>query len=960
MFDFKYFYILEAAQFEPKEILTKANFSDEQADDLIKKLTAIILPYGEIDKSAKKLKYLYPLAAFLTNPNVTIDQVKTVFDQYMSNEKARNNNLIYKINIYDHVNMRGDFNAFQNSIAEQDKKAEPQQAQKEISAEDKKQGNIRKAKQIITLNSYNDYLEKEGLPKKERMDRDDYLKVKENKIEFSINYQLSTIEKAIAKYPDDEHTIDASYMVPLAKFLAQIGRPLDVFNTFDEYMSIDRLKNEKTIFKHDDFTKFVGEVHQEISSTLSLKKLKSSKMDESEAVYVDKNIAVYCGTTEDIFESIQRCIKFGQGNKYGLCIASKSHNWYTHYRFTNSTTTYFAYFKDPNIHNPNFIIIDALKNPENPINIPGYNNPYAQQEEQDDVDDGYDDRPYDNDLDTEYPSEPPPVENKPKPTRSGFVTADKYSWNPIIPNEDNEISKQKLLSQFPALRDAFTNDVFKVLPITESEKEVKKKFYGKELSEFTNIKDKLELIRFEHKSDFTEHEEIYLNDDVSPQEAELLLKEILINRPELNARTIRVYKKHPSLYEKYLKGALDDAEIEINGQQADNEQNQDDEDGPEWGGLNFKVEYAEAYKPYPEMFKRYFSLLAPYQLEYPNQMMDMQKVFKWYPEADDLINYDYFFKTDNKAKDLHQAFRYMRDKDLDYDFRENSPKAYNYLKGVLDDLKAEHYDIIVNNFRERIELSERRHGKKHWVFGFSNLVECPNFEDIIKVNNFTPEEILKLSKASIYFTECYFDDTKPLASLDSLGRVSFEKCTNNFYYLPKKLLSLHIKEYRNPIFFDTLGFRSKSKIRDVEIVSSRAVDFRDTDPSIKNITIEDSSFENFIGLPPKLTTLEFIQKHVGQSYNKAPSFEGIPKIVDNLIIRFAGNQTDIDKLGLDKFRPQSFNKGTNRLDGRSSFNNMRLEEYAKKKLESTPTNESFGGFLKTKSFLFEDLYKRMG
>ena len=159
MFDFKYFFLLEAAQFEPKEILTKANFSDDQADDLIKQLTAIILPYGEIDKSAKKLKYLYPLATFLTNPNVTIDQIKAAFDQYMSNEKARNSNLIYKSSIYDHVNMRGDFNAFKTSVAEQDKKAQPQQARKEISAEDKKQGNIRKARQLITLRQYNLYLQ---------------------------------------------------------------------------------------------------------------------------------------------------------------------------------------------------------------------------------------------------------------------------------------------------------------------------------------------------------------------------------------------------------------------------------------------------------------------------------------------------------------------------------------------------------------------------------------------------------------------------------------------------------------------------------------------------------------------------------------------------------------------------------------------------------------------------------
>jgi hypothetical protein len=98
------------------------------------------------------------------------------------------------------------------------------------------------------------------------------------------------------------------------------------------------------------------------------------------------------------------------------------------------------------------------------------------------------------------------------------------------------------------------------------------------------------------------------------------------------------------------------------------------------------------------------------------------------------------------------------------------------------------------------------------------------------VNNFTPEEILKLSKASIYFTECYFDDTKPLASLDSLGRVSFEKCTNNFYYLPKKLLSLHIKEYRNQLVriteregIEAILDEIKEKFKGMEIDSGKIV-----------------------------------------------------------------------------------------------------------------------------------------
>jgi hypothetical protein len=923
MFDFKYFFLLEAAQFEPKEILTKANFSDDQADDLIKQLTAIILPYGEIDKSAKKLKYLYPLATFLTNPNVTIDQIKAAFDQYMSNEKARNSNLIYKSSIYDHVNMRGDFNAFKTSVAEQDKKAQPQQARKEISAEDKKQGNIRKARQLITLRQYNLYLQEKGFPLKDRLDKEDYLKMKEiRSMDLVINRDLTAIERIVEKYPDDEHTIDASYMVQLAKFWNQSGRGIDVFNTFDEYMSIDKLRNEKTIFKHDEFLKFMGEVHQEISSSLNLGKIKSTKMDQSEAVYVDKDIAVYLATTGDIFESIQKSIKYGQGNKFGLCISSKSQNHYTNYRFSNSTTTYFVYFKDPNIHNPNFIIVDAQKNTQRSTNSGEYN---------------------------------PPVEDNEK---VNLVTADKYSWNPVVPNSDTQIKAEDLINKFPVLRDAFSNDVFKVLPISKTETETKQKYHYKNLKDFSNIRDKIQFIRFNHTSQLNKSDAEVI-DEMSNQEAELLLKEILINRPELDVVTIEVFKKYPNLYQKYLKNALEDVEIERNGEDAEDQDEDQDED---FEGLRLKYEYVEAYKEYPEMFKTYLSLLEPYQLRYPNQMLDLIRIFRWFPEVDNHINYDHLFKTewDKRVTDMKQAFRWMRDKDMESELEE-SPKAYRFLKNYVDSIKEYQKTESITTFRDSISWSERTYGKsKNWVLSFHSLVECPDFAEIIKSNNLTPEEIKKLNKANISFKECIFEYMQPLAALESVGSLTFDRCANNFYYLPKKIRTLSIKDKDDPVFVEDFGFTSKSKISEIELINCSSVDFKNTSPNINSVYIEDSNFQNFVGLPQRLNSLHFIQKHVPYGRN-IPSFEGVPKVVDNLIIEFGGNtQSDIDKLGLDKFKPDSFNNGTNKLNGNSRFNNMKLEEYAKSKLQSTATNESFGGFLKTKSFLFEDLYKRMG
>ncbi len=83
---------------------------------------------------------------------------------------------------------------------------------------------------------------------------------------------------------------------------------------------------------------------------------------------------------DDFIKSIRANLKYGQGNRFGLCISSRTNNYYLDYRTGNigpaPLTTYFVYklydkSLDPNdINNYQIAIIDAMgKNPDSVYNV---------------------------------------------------------------------------------------------------------------------------------------------------------------------------------------------------------------------------------------------------------------------------------------------------------------------------------------------------------------------------------------------------------------------------------------------------------------------------------------------------------------------------------------------------------------------------------------------------------------
>jgi hypothetical protein len=170
--------------------------------------------------------------------------------------------------------------------------------------------------------------------------------------------------------------------------------------------------------KKDEKIKFITSLSNELVSNIhkyqavSKDASPSRELDETDdVVYEDNNITVYRA------DSKAKCIYYGRNSN--LCISTKSgENYYWRYRMGNmrndglGMTTYFVYWNNSN--GKKRILIDALGD-----------------------EDG---------------------------------AADGYSWNPISPNEDDDITKDKLISKYPELQPAFDEGVFQFLPYGEREK----------------------------------------------------------------------------------------------------------------------------------------------------------------------------------------------------------------------------------------------------------------------------------------------------------------------------------------------------------------------------------------------------------------------------------------------------------------------------------------------------------
>jgi hypothetical protein len=251
-----------------------------------------------------------------------------------------------------------------------------------------------------------------------------------------------------AEKPADNPNFGAGYefLPSLAKIFIAMGGNLEGIQTdYHDYSRIStpegiKARRNKIIntLSPSDFSSTVHTIKAEETN------LKKSEVGEEEIkktsegdfsndpnnVYEDENVIVLKGTVENLHESIKNCRKYGQGNKYGLCISGDSAYYhYMNYRFNDGLTTYFVYFKNPNKNaKEGFIIVD-----------------YVNREIAD--------------------------ENNRIPNVA-------YQYNTITTNSDRGVkSEEEIIQKFPELQKPFSEGVFKDIPLIGDELEIKEKVY---------------------------------------------------------------------------------------------------------------------------------------------------------------------------------------------------------------------------------------------------------------------------------------------------------------------------------------------------------------------------------------------------------------------------------------------------------------------------------------------------
>lgn len=179
----------------------------------------------------------------------------------------------------------------------------------------------------------------------------------------------------------------------LIKLRAEVDNTLELFVSEYNQAEDDIKRYVKTnAHRATDVLKLAGILHEakskmlnpfNASTTLTVDDLRK----ESDFYNLEKNFYIVRTTyPDDPSKSLKLNLKFGQGNRFGLCIASKNENYYLHYRTDQYLTTHFVYrLADPsldknNINNYNIAIIDSIRDPnddEEHVSGPVSYNPVA-------------------------------------------------------------------------------------------------------------------------------------------------------------------------------------------------------------------------------------------------------------------------------------------------------------------------------------------------------------------------------------------------------------------------------------------------------------------------------------------------------------------------------------------------------------------------------------------------------
>lgn len=226
------------------------------------------------------------------------------------------------------------------------------------------------------------------------------------------------------------------HLPQLIKYYLKYPHWSDIERNYHKFMQLPALSKAKGgIERFKNFQQFEGAVSKE-ENRLTKKGVDTS-VDVSKVTdkpdYEDENVKVYLG------DSKAKCIKYGQGSKYGFCISrTDASNLYNGYRLNHNATFYFVYFKTKEAQSGN---------PAPLIVIHVY------------------------------------------PAHDGDDKV-RYEINYAHINEDHSITKEQILKEFPALSKAFKAGMFQPIPLSEEE-EFLKSIQNQQWKRLNTLQEKL-------------------------------------------------------------------------------------------------------------------------------------------------------------------------------------------------------------------------------------------------------------------------------------------------------------------------------------------------------------------------------------------------------------------------------------------------------------------------------------
>jgi hypothetical protein len=303
--------------------------------------------------------------------------------------------------------------------------------------------------------------------------------------------------------PRDKNLSDLEKLISF--YFETNGNTKIITDEYKDYVKYPSLLQKKTLQNSKSFQAWTALTHTEKSKKDPQDEQPTDKTKvvdpnhDPNQVYEDDQIIVFLADTGNPKTSIENCRKYGKGTS--LCISSSNAAYhYNEYRLTGNSD------KDDDVPLTTYFV--WLKKEKRYILI-------------------------------------------------GIHEDGEYEYNNVSDNRDKLATPKEIIKKYPQLSNAFKKNVFKFKPIEGRELEYYEKYYGKRLSDFTKLNDKLEFINTFNEGLTKEDWDSIKEDEIEP-----ILNVAILDTD--NYIPLDVLNEYPNQKSKYFKLIAKDYQDEVN------------------------------------------------------------------------------------------------------------------------------------------------------------------------------------------------------------------------------------------------------------------------------------------------------------------------------------------------------------------------------------------------------------